>query len=161
GGRRFLHVVSAKRVLTTPSRIMEVAIYPDPERFFVPGTFSQLKATQEELVKKDGQELQARLGIEGLEEILPEAPEVTEVMFKHFDATGVRLLGEDYRDPNPETRYWRYIRTNTPINKSGPFIAIVGHFFAVYGPYVPDWNAYRADAFLGAARWVVKVKKTG
>lgn len=153
GGRKFWYVVDAgERFLTLPSRVMEVAIYPDPERFFVPDSFNKTKAQQEELVRKDGQELRVRLGIGDLEEILPEAPEATEVLFKHLDETGVRLLGENYG--------YRYIRTNTPINSVGSIVAHVGSFGAGGGPDVDDWFAHGGGPDVGAARWVVKVKRT-
>lgn len=156
GGRRFWsNWHEGQPIEDLSSRLYEVAIYPND--FFVPRTFNKSKAKQEELVIAHGQALQARLGIENLAEILPAAPEATEVMFKHFDLTGVRLLGENYMTRDG---YWSYIITNTPANESGSSVACVGFFFAVLGSYVRHWRARRGDPALAAARWVVKLLRT-
>lgn len=77
------------------ARILEVAIYPDPERFFVPDSFKKHAVKQEKLVQKDAENLRKRLGLEGITEVLPQDSEVREVFSKH-NVTGVRLLGENY-----------------------------------------------------------------
>lgn len=159
GGRRFWsdwHEGHPIEDLT--SRIYEVAIWPDPEKFFVPGTFNKSKPKQEELIRADGQKIQARLGIPMFTEILPGAPEGTEVMFRHFDKTGVRLLGENYMT---KEKYWSYMRTNTPTDESGSDVAVVGSFRADYGPNVDRWYAREGLPNLGAARWGVKIKGLG
>lgn len=142
------------RLLDFPARRIEIAIYADPkdpERFFVPGSFNKNTDQQDKLRAKDSEDLRKRLGFLGITMIRPEAPEVTEVMFKHFAETGVRLLGEDWIKDG----YWRYIRTNTPTNKSGSDLASVGHWYADDGMNVHDWDRDRGRVDLGGARWVV------
>lgn len=139
------------RLLDVPSRPMEVAIYPDPEKFFVPGSFDKSKADQENLLVEDMHRLRRRLGLEGIGGILPEASEATEIAFRYFDATGrkVRLLGKNYG--------FRWVRTNTPTTESGSSFADVGSWSAVDGIDVDDWGAGSGISSLGAARWVVPV----
>lgn len=136
------------------SRIYEVAIWPDPEKFFVPGTSNKSKKRQEELVRADGEKIRARLGIPNFTEILPETPEVTEVMFRHFDLTNVRLLGEAY---TTKEGYWLYVRNNTPTNESGSRVADVGRFYAGHGPHVYSWRARESSPRICSARWGVKI----
>lgn len=141
------------RLTEFPSRRIEVAIYSDPERFFVPDSFSKTTDQQIALVETDAHSLRERLGLPNIGEILPEASEATEVLFKHFDATSIRLLGQDYiriRDG-----YWSYIRTSTPTNKVGSNVACVGRWDAGNGLYVGDWIRDKSDVNVGAARWVV------
>lgn len=136
------------RLLDFPSRLIEIAIYPDPERFFAPGTFGKSKAAQEDLLKEDRDQLRKRTGLENLDQILPEASEGTERIFKYFDETGIRLLGVDYG--------YRWIRTNTPTNKSGSLFALVGRFRDVVGGLgVFVFSHDRGRPGMGAARWVV------
>ncbi|TSC87532.1 MAG: hypothetical protein G01um10147_510 [Microgenomates group bacterium Gr01-1014_7] len=156
GGRRFWsdwHKGHPIEDIT--SRIYEVAIWPND--FFVPRTFNEPKLEQEELVRVNREETRLRLGIPNYTEILPEAPEVTEVLFKHFDLTRVRLLGAKYKTKDG---HWTHIRTNTAINESGSVVAHVGCFRAVYGPDVHDWYAREGDPDLAAARWGVKLLRT-
>ncbi len=153
-GRQFGYVFNGgERLLDFPARRIEVAIYPDPERFFVPGSFDKTTDKQDDLMAEDAESLRKRLGLEGIGMIRPEASEVTEVMFKHFDETQVRLLGKDYM--KQAGGYYPYIRTNTPANKSGSNLASVGCFGADSGPDVDDWNRGPHYVFLATARWVV------
>lgn len=156
-GRPFWYVPQVESLLTLPSRRMEIAIYADPKRFFVPESFDKTKSQQEALVVREAQALRERLGISGITMILPEAPEATEAIFRHFDQTeGVRLLGEDYKDP--KNGWWRYIRTNTPTNSAGSEVADVGCFLADYGLRIGDWDAGDRYGCVGAARWVVPTR---
>lgn len=139
------------RLTEFPSRRIEVAIYPDTEKFFVPDSFSKTTDQQIALVEQDAQTLRERLGLPNIGEILPEAPEVTEVLFKHFDATNVRLLGQDYIHDG----CWSYIRTSTPTNKEGSDVAGVGAWAADAGLRVAGWARDEGPVFVGAARWVV------
>lgn len=137
------------RLLDFPSRSIEIAIYPDPKNFFVPGSFDKSKTEQEAFLAEDLHLLQRRLGLEGIRGILPEASEVTEVAFRHFDATWrkVRLLGKNYG--------FRNIRTDTPTNLVGSDFAIVGYWRDVDGIRVDDRDADDGHRLLGAARWLV------
>lgn len=135
------------RLTEFPSRAMEVAIYPDPERFFVPDTFSKTTDQQISLIEVDAHSLRERLGLSNIGEILPEASEVTDVIFKHFDATNgnVRLLGQDYIREG----YWSYIRTSTPTNKVGSSVAYVGPWDADFGVRVADWDRDKSVSISG------------
>ena len=148
-GRNFGFIVdaSSRRFLTLRARPIEVAIYPDPQRFFVPESFNKAKNKQEELVKDDADALRKRLGVEDITEIIPEVSEATEILFEHLGEAGIRLLGKDYD--------YLYMRTNTPTNESGSYVASVGYFSALIGPYVLDWNVDEGFPSIGAARWVV------
>ena len=138
------------RLTEFPSRRIEVAIYPDPERFFVPDTSKKTLDQQIALIEHDAQSLRERLGLSNIGEIIPEVPEVTEVLFRHFDATKVRILGPDYR----RDRYWSYVRTSTPTTRLGSRVAFVGYLSVEVGLDVGSWD--RGDmSFLHAARWVV------
>ncbi len=139
------------RLTEFPSRPIEVAIYPDPERFFVPESNSKTTDQQIALVEQDAHALRERLGLPNIGEVLPESSEATEVLFKHFDATGVRILGQDYMKDG----YWSYIRTNTPTNKEGSGVAFVGGWDAADGLDVFDWLRDASDVYFHAARWVV------
>lgn len=139
------------RVTEFPSRLIEVAIYPDPERFFVPATASKTTDQQIALVEQDAHALRERLGLPNIGQVLPEASEATEVLFKHFDATGVRILGQDYM----RNGYWSYIRTSTPTNKEGSRAARVGDWRAASGLRVDDRHRDDGDVDIHAARWVV------
>ncbi|MDO8618888.1 MAG: hypothetical protein Q7R49_02975 [Candidatus Daviesbacteria bacterium] len=139
------------RVTEFPSRPIEVAIYPDPERFFVPDTSSKTTDQQIALVEQDAHALREKLGLPNIGEVLPEASEATEVLFKHFDATGVRILGQDYMKDG----YWSYIRTNTPTNKEGSSVAHVGGWSAGRGLRVGGWYRGPGHVVIHAARWVV------
>lgn len=156
-GRSFWYIANGyqkngkNRLTEFPARRIEVAIYPDPERFFVPGSFSQTTDQQIALVKTDAHSLREKLGLPNIDEILPEASEVTEILFKHFDATSIRILGQDYFKDG----YWSYIRTNTPTNKEGSGVASIGAWAAVGGLDVFDWDRSGTRVRVGAARWVV------
>lgn len=147
-GRLFWHIVDGGReFITLKPRPIEVAIFPDPAEFFVPGSFDKTKTDQERLLADDVQVLRERLGLENVTGILPEVSEATQVIFEHFDG----LTDKDDRLFGP--RYgFKYMRTNTPTNLSG---SVVGSFLAVNGLYVYDFRAGRGDPSLGAARWVV------
>lgn len=158
-GRPFWYVASGfkeegrNRLTEFPSRRIEVAIYPDPEIFFVPGSFNKTTDQQDALSAEDSENLRKRLGLAEIGIIRPEASEATEIMFKHFDATEVRLLGKDYMVEAGQ--YYPYIRTNTPTVLGGSRLACVGGFGADDGPSVFDWDRAGRHVGLGAARWVV------
>lgn len=141
-------VIDGKNRLTDlPSRPIEVAIYPDPKRFFVESTFDESKVWQEVRLREDCDELRKRIGLENLDEILPEASEVTELAFRHFRETQGRLFGKDYS--------YRWMRTNTPIDKWGSLFAGVGNWREVDGLLINDWPGIGSHYGLGAARWLV------
>jgi len=74
----------------------EVAIFPDEEAFFVPR--SERKSTYQEKVdamKKDEKRLKQKLGVNGFSLIAPQVDNVVEVVLKHQEETGQRLLGDE------------------------------------------------------------------
>lgn len=134
----FYYVVDAgDRLTALPSMLSEVAIYPDPKRFFVPDTGGKTLAEQEELVKKDADKLREILGLEEIDEVIPEeAATLTELTFKHLGETGIWLFGVDYN-------YW-YGSTKNPIDESGD-VAVVGK------AAVATWKMW--DSGLNVERW--------
>ncbi|MBI2085852.1 hypothetical protein HYT74_00765 [Candidatus Daviesbacteria bacterium] len=86
GGKKTDYIIDGRnRLVDFPSKVLEVAIYPDPEKFFVQGTFNKSKGRQEAIIARDAHQLRNRLGISNLDEILPEAPEVMEILFQHLE----------------------------------------------------------------------------
>ena len=90
-------LVGYKHVNTTSSMLSEVAIYTDPDRFFVEDTAGKRLIEQERLVKTDGEKLRQRLKRDDIDVIIPkQASSLTELVIKHFIETGVWLFGPDY-----------------------------------------------------------------
>ncbi len=105
------------------SRVAEVAINPDPDRIFLKGSFAKDLSGQINMIAKLSQELQIGSNrIPGVEAIMGEAADYTELFFKHLDSTGDYLLGEKYVQGD----IWLFARTNTPTVNSG--VASVGDF---------------------------------
>ena len=118
---------SELRLLKAPSIKGQVAIYPDPERFFVRNSGNKNLPAQEKLAKEDGQELRKRLGLKGndVDVIIPDqASTLTGLTFQNLDETtkkgkGVWLFGKEYG--------YLYGTTKNPVNESGSRVAIVGN----------------------------------
>lgn len=148
--------LQGEKVLTVPSRRIEVAIYPDPKRFFVPGTFSQFTITQKRLVEEDGEALRKRLKLNNITEIIPdEASTVTELVFQHVDRTGEWLLGDLYSRYTPERGQFKvHVRTKNPTDQES-WLAEVGTALPGWGLEVSRWHHYSARDNLGAFRLVV------
>lgn len=163
-GRRFGYVSARGDILLkVPSIKTQVAIFPDPERFFVPNTgwkgFSTRDdlAMQEELTKKDAEELRERTGLEDLDEIIPSsAATLTQLTFLYFDRTtregkGVWLFGRDYG--------FRYGRTNHPMNRSdAPEFFRVGFAGGVVVDYLVG-GCGRERIYVHVVRLIVAKKK--
>src|SRR3989344_5156354 len=126
GKPSFWFVVEAGHlVLAVPSRQVEMAIYPVPDKFFVPNSFDRSVEKQEEAVEKDAADLRKRLCQESIGEIIPdEASTLTDITFQHLDATGKWLFGPDY--VKAQELDWVYGRTKNPTNKAGSNVACVG-----------------------------------
>jgi len=147
------------RLLKSPSIIAQVAIYPAPERFFIPNSGNKDLPTQEQLAKEDGQELRKRLGLEddSVDVIIPDqASTFTELTFKHLDETtqkgkGVWLFGNEYGN--------LYGRTKNPVNESGPHVAHVGGAIPDHGVAVSHWRAAHGSVYVHVVRLVVAKKK--
>lgn len=120
------------------SRHSEVAI--DPKKLFIPRSNNKTLEQQLEAVAKYSDSL----GIQGVEAILGEVPDYTELVFAHLDKTGQRLFGEKYD--------YNYTRTQTRVES---VVANVGHFGADDGLDVSGWNPDYRDVVLHAAPLVV------
>lgn len=156
---RYIYREGGDRLLKLPSIITQVAIYPDPEKFFIPNSGSKNLPTQEELAKKDGQELRERLGLkdDSLDVIIPDqASTLTEVTFRYLDETtkkdkAVWLFGPNYG--------YLYGRTKNPVNDSGSLVANVGNARPGHGIGVSGWSAGGGHEGLHVVRLVVAKKK--
>ncbi len=153
------------RLLKLPSIKTRVAIYTDPEKFFIPNSGNRDLPTQEKLAEKDGQELRKRLGLkdEGIDVIIPDqASTLTELIFKYLDETtqkgkGVWLFGEEYAFAQGLS--WVYGRTKNPVNESGSRVASVGGAGPDGGVLVLDWSRDLGGGRIRVVRLVVAKKK--
>lgn len=125
-----------------PSRLSQVAIYSDPERFFVPNTGGKNLTAQEKLVKKDAEDLRKRLKSEDIDEVIPEeASTLTEVTFMYLDETGEWLFSETYA--RAHNLNFVYGRTKNPTKFSHGVVsdvADVGGALPVGGVSVRSWH---------------------
>lgn len=116
------------RLLDFPSRPMEVAIYPDPERF---------------LASESLYAVQRRTGVENIIKILPEASEATEVLIRLAETTEGKFEWPGIRHVRGLS-YAIAIRTSTPTDEVGKCSAavVLGNFsgFQVHGHPVNDNN---------------------
>lgn len=158
GKPAFRYVVEAgERVLAVPSRQVEVAIYPAPDRFFVPGSFNKNVKQQDELVAQDAADLRKGLGLEGVDELIPnEASTLTAITFQHLDATGKWLFGQEYAAAQGLS--YVYGRTKNPTNSAGSFVAFVGGANPGYGVSVDGWRRDDGVHCVGAVRMVVPIE---
>ena len=152
-------------LLKLPSIKARVAIFPDPKKFFIPNSGNKSLPTQEELAKKDGQELRKRLGLkdDGVDVIIPDqASTLTELTFRYLDETtkkgkGIWLFGPDYAVA--QGLDWVYGRTKNPVYESGSLVAGVGVADPGGGVDVGRWRADGGDRHLHVVRLVVAKKK--
>lgn len=121
------------------SRLSEVAI--NPTQLFLPGSNRKTLKEQERMVKAFSKDL----NVDGVEAVMGEMPDYTELAFSHLDATGVRLFGKDFG--------YNYARTKTSTSRSG--VAVVGEFDAVGGLSVARWYRDRGSGGVFAAPLVV------
>lgn len=126
-------VEGRNRLLDHPSRIMEIAVYQDPRKFFVPRSFGHFNEWQE-LVSGDQKKLRKKLDVNNLNEIIPEAPEITQLVFRLYEASRGRIIlfGKDYD--------YRLVGTNTPTDESGSHIAVVGDWFGIMGLRIYNYD---------------------
>lgn len=120
GKRIELPVGSGDSLLKTCSTITEVAIYLDPKRFFILNSDNKDLPTQEELAKKDGEELRERLGLRNsdLDVIIPQQASIlTGLILQYIKETGIWLFGDSYLNLSG--------RTKNPVDESGSLVADV------------------------------------
>lgn len=155
GRPAFWYVVSAPdNLLGSPSRKIEVAIYPDPGKFFVPDSFGKDTDTQERLVKADAEVLRQRTGLQEVTQIITdEAATLTGLVFQHEAATGVWLFGPEYA--KAVGKDWVYGRTKDPTNIGGSGVAGVGCAGSGHGVSVSDWLRAVGGDGVGSPRLVV------
>ncbi|OGH07683.1 MAG: hypothetical protein A2W22_00415 [Candidatus Levybacteria bacterium RBG_16_35_11] len=85
-------------LMDIPSRLAQVAVYPDPDEFFAPKTNDKDLATQEILIAKDAEKIRARTGLQEIDEIIPDAATLTGIIFEYEKETGVWLLGRGFEN---------------------------------------------------------------
>jgi len=158
GKPSFWYVVEAGDLVSAvPSKHVEFAIYPQPDRAFVPGSFNKSIDRQEERVAADTAELRKRTGQEGISEIIPdEASTVTDIVFQHEEATGEWLLGSVYA--KAQGLDWVYTRTKNTTNSTGSCVARVGGADPDSGVHVRDWYRDRGSRNVGVLRMVVPIE---
>ena len=154
----FGYMVDAGEMLTAkPSRRIQVAVYPDPDKFFVPNSFDKSVTKQEERVAQDAQDLRQRLNLSQVTEIIPgEAATLTEIVFKHWDATDELLFGKKYATAQGLDLV--YGRTKNPTNSSGSDVALVGDADPARGLDVDGWARDGGNHALWAVRLVVPIE---
>lgn len=148
GKNSFSYIASNESILLDlPSAPIEVAFFPHPERFMLPGSFGKDLQTQERLLKDDAKILSKRLGLGGISEIISvEAATLTELTFRYLNETGIWLFGKDYN--------YCFARTQNPIKESSSFVANVGHAY-FGGLRVNGWDPERGLSLLGVVRLIV------
>lgn len=129
------------------SRHSEVAI--NPKKLFIPRSNNKTLEEQLGAVARYSNGLQ----IKGVEAILGEVPDYTELAFAHLDKTGERLFGKIYNYNYTRTR----TRTQTRVDS---IVAGVGRFGADYGLVVDYWNADGRSDDIFAAPLVVPIQGT-
>ncbi len=150
----FWYVVNGGRLSDRPSRLSEVAIYPDPARFFIENSGGKTLPLQEQLAKEDSEKLRKRLGVEGITVVIPEeASTLTGVAFKHLDITGERLFSQQYAEVHDSELI--YGRTKNPSLMVGSFVSPAGHPSPEDGLCVENWGCDDGCDFLWAVRLVV------
>lgn len=103
------------------SMVGEVAFDPHPYRFYLKGSNNKTLDQQEKLNREYEKELRERLSLpDHIRSVIGQAPDYTQLAFKHLEETGERLFGQKYG--------YNYARSLTPT--SGSEVADVGNFDA-------------------------------
>jgi len=106
-GKPFLHLTDGgEKLLDTPTKLTEVAIYPQPSRFFVQNSNWKNFDRQICMVYEDGMLLRRRLRLPTVTQIMPEAVDLAQIIFKYPEVVKSLSAGQ-YGD--------REIRTVTPV----------------------------------------------
>lgn len=110
----------------------EVAIDPNPDKFFIPKSNNQTLDQQLEMVADHSRKLQKSLTSE-VQAVMGQSPDYVDLTFSHLTTLKDikdRLFGEKYG--------YNYARTQTPTVES--VVASVGDFGAAYGLSVSRWH---------------------
>lgn len=146
--RPFWHITSRDdpNFMGLLSRSTQIAIFPQPEDLYVPGSNNLSLAQQKESLAVDEAEVvrnSRKMGIGGLRLVIGDVATHAGLVFAYFDRSGgVRLHGADYG--------YRYARTET--TTVGSFVADVGYFNEFDGLDVLDWLAGNGNPRVWALR---------
>lgn len=156
GRPSFSAVVGGESLLTRPSMRIEIAIFPQADRLFVPDSFYKSLQVQKDLTAKDAQVLRNRLGLQGITQIIPNEPStLTGVVFQHLDATEEWLFGQEYA--SAQGLAWVYGRTSNPTDGNGFYFSYVGHA-TDQGLQVNGFDRGDENMFVGVMRVVVPIE---
>ncbi len=150
GKPSFHHVFRAQKgkLHDVASRLLEVAIYPDLRKFWVPESGDKTLREQEQLVEEDAEQLRKRLGLPGITQIIPEeASTLTSLLIQHYNETGNWFL---FAVKDQFTA-----RTKNGVNRSNTLVADVGHILAGSGMVVEARSPYVGYADVKAPRVIV------
>jgi|SRR3989344_2631922 len=137
---------------------VEVAIFPAPDRAFVPGSFGQNVTQLQELVAADAADLRRGLGLTGIGEIIPEdVATITGIVFLHEEATGEWLIGDKYAAAQ-EGLSWVFAITENPTNSSGSHVASVGYSGPKHGVHLGKCLRDEGDRHTGVLRMIVPIE---
>lgn len=138
--------------MSLSSRPTQIAIFPDPEQFYVPESNNLSLNRQRELLKIDLAEVvKTKMGIGGVEEVIDNVATHAGLVFAYLDKTNGRvgLHGDGYG--------YRCVRTETPT--IGSSVALVGYFRTAFGLLVSDWHRDKGNESLRALRLLVPAQE--
>lgn len=152
--KQFWYITNRNDVafMETLSRPSQVAIFPEPARFYVPESNNLSLEGQRRRLREDlEEEVMGRMRIGGVDMIMGDVATHAGLVFDYFDNTRrhVRLHGADYG--------YRYVRTETPT--VGSSVAAVGHFYRVHGLSVDGFSRGHGNDDVWALRLVVPAKE--
>ena len=170
GKPSFWHVVSAgDKLLALPSKAgQEVAIFTDPKRFFVEGTFGKDTDTQERLVRAAGNDLADRLNLNNSQGkptiagiLTEEAATWSDLTFQFLEdpeknPKGIWLFGPEYAKAHGKN--WVYCRTKNPTNDFGSNVVNVGNASPDNGLDGFGWGRGDGDEDVGGPFLVVPIE---
>lgn len=144
----FWYIVSRddERFMSVLSRPSQVAIFPEPERLYVPNSNRKsLEAQKRRLAEDVEEEIKGKMHIGGVNMIIDNVATHAGLVFAHLGHTGARLHGKAYG--------YNYARTETPT--VGSPVAHVGSFHEVDGLRVARWYRVHGHDSVWALRLVV------
>jgi hypothetical protein len=143
----FQQMVNAPELLNRPSELMQVAIYPDPDRFYIPGSENADLETQEALAREDGEQQRKRLGLDCIDVIVPKrAATLSGIFFATRKLSGELMFGRKYG--------CHYGRTSDSIG-NGSKTAIVGDVDPASGIVISSWPHNQGSDDIRAVRLIV------